>query len=625
MTRVYKTESGKSVIRSKLLSMFPGANCEGDRSKLNRPTPDLIVIDLLQYIKLIRPAPEESLNQSNVIFDGECTKDYGVAVKYLVGVVDRMVGLSLQGNHRSDWQKEEDEGVSDNFGEEDCQVNEVSKLEPLTVVVAIDKYKYVCSARGVVHAKRKKPRSKPLGSGEFVEPNLQDIVEYPFDQITEDKARNSPVLFRFLARNMLWMLAKKKYNRDVLFVFDGHCFTSDDPYTLFGYSPLEDPSNPYATPFYLKKTFGRRDPVYGWLHSFKNYIGETDFLPYFYLDKFRLVKDLIPKSAGKTIRHMDIYSNDTDTTLYSMIYISGQQEGLEAIDGITVSYERIRQASPPKWLNINSLVEMVESRMKRNGWSEVERPALQLAVASLSVGSDYTEGHGQIPQNHFVESYVENCHIIGNVVKILTDEQDTIYNLKVNGSEYTRFIAMGYVQARGKTKAWSDFDPYKFERKSLYRGVRKQLIKCYPLSDKFWLPSNEDIMLSAKQMQYYANMLGRLGERTVDIELQDSNLEVYGYTKKRHEDTDQEMTVRAIHTYTEREIERETQEVLGLKAFEAAKKKHQKSLAAAAKRKASAKEGNNGGPTKKRKVGRQEKVVEYYEGIDLSDVEGNDD
>lgn len=604
MTRKVVNESGKSCIRHTLAEKFPSCMYQGSKSEFKDTLADLLVIDLLNYIKQLPYKDSEGPESPDFYNTGEeKVRDYYSAITYLANKITKAAGLAVD---------------SDGIGPKNVK-SEMDNDTPLTVVVSIDKYKYVCGARTIVHGDRKgKKHEKPLAEGEFKRPSIGDEIVYPFAQITEDKKFNSAVLFGFLISGIISTLSDRVYNRSVNFIFDGHCMSMDDLSVLQSFNGVKA-EDCYSTPIILMCDRSIHDRKCSWLPEFRNKIGESDFLAYFYAKNYsKLPYGHLRQKQNKL--HVDILSRDTDSILYAMIYISLRHIDEVMEEEITVGYEFVKFGCPMKWVDINKLVSMIEKQMNKYGGSMIQYPALQLAVASLAVGSDYTEKHDQYPQPHFINGYLDYCYNIGDIVEV-KEKNSRFYRLKLKGSEYTRYIAMGYVSSKSKLKAWQDFNPDNFKRESLYGVVREKLIKTYPLDNKFWLPNDTDLVLSAKQFQYYINMMSRIGESSVDVELQDSNLVVYGYKHEYIKELDETVIVREISNYTEDEILELTYSVHGVKATDkliekrTEKRKRGESIDEGEGK--MIKEKKRGKGVKQERKKKRKTEPEYIEGIDL--------
>lgn len=660
MVRFYAKSCGKSEIRHTLESHFGRAFIDG-KTRVNSEDitkPNLIVIDLLQYIKHISPGVSEYSQASHPGYGG-CDdvislsyeaaeygskfsledevklRDYSSVVNYLVSIVEKMMKASL-GDIRGHSSKQVQLPMYDTVTKEitgyDCIDEELlfgdsgGTLPPVVVVICIDKYKYTCPARRIVHHDRgQKKRDKELKTGEFHEPTLVEPLIYPLDQVTEDKKYNSSVLFRFLARHMLEMLRDRRYNRDFAFVFDGHCFD----YTTAMVSDFWMPSmvddeeemrvvdhegvvlnDLYDIPIVLQKK-GHTSKLM-WLRSFENQIGESDFTPFFYYNHFHLFNDFMGVTTDENNNNngrkksvtMDILSVDTDTLIYALIFLDLRRTGAIKSEGteeeesdkktcyINIHYSKISPKVDIKWVQVRKLMKYISREVGR-GKKALSHPSLQLAIGSIIAGSDYTEKHRLVPHKHFVNAYIEYYKLIGDIVRVEDGSdggENQFYKLALIADNYISLIIMAYIQSKIKTKLWKDYVD-KLKDAPTYEEVEKILVTNYQYDDKFWLPSHTDIVYSACQVQYYLNMISRLGESSVDIELHDSNLEDYAYDwysdsmTKQHEETETELDVtigvlpnrmvRLIHARTPQDVEDTVIRITGKKPKPKKSKKKQ--------------------------------------------------
>jgi hypothetical protein len=543
MVRQHSDDSRKACIRHKFIELFPQAFV-----KRNTTLPDIILLDLLQYIKNIGPPKPTDDSDLELASNGDKEEeiseyekevalfsDYGGAITWLTYVVTRSIAVCT-------------EGVDPSY------------RQPLVVVIMIDKYRYTCPARRIVHHKRQKVREKELGKGKFELPTITDTIEYPFDQITEDKEGNSEVLFRFLSSNILKELAARKFDRRVYFIFDGHCI--DDDYKVI-INNLESPDSVtgaecYDTPIGLLVNGSERS--ISWMIPFRNTTGESDFLPFFYtknLQKLDWKDDMVTGTQLSTMemsRVTCIISVDIDSILYALTNLDIRHKKDEYNSIFRVMYKRISKKQEPEWANINELLEYIKDTIGRAGGSGMSYPALQLVTACLAAGSDYMENHYFVPQYHFIDAYRNYPDLIGNVVDVCEESADgkkKFYKMALNASNYVKLICLAYYTSKKDNKLWKDYDP--LECPPTYSSVMRRLVENYPDNDKFWLPSIDDLKFSACQMQYYLNMLSRLGKSRVDIELHDSNLEDYQYEHFK-DDQGRPRMMRKIHRYNEEEI-----------------------------------------------------------------------
>lgn len=663
MVRFYAKSCGKSEIRHTLESHFERAFIDGKKRVDSEgiAKPNLIVIDLLQYIKHIKPGVSEYSQASHPGYEG-CDnvidlsyeaaeygskfsledevrlRDYSSVVNYLVSVVERMIKASLgdirgsavptESNHLVSmpvYNPTTKEIIGYEYMDENVLFDESFSMEadgkePVVVVICIDKYRYTCPARRIVHHDRvQKKRDKELAAGAFEEPTPVEPLMYPLDQVTEDKKYNSSVLFRFLARHMIELFKSRKYNRDFIFVFDGHCFDYTTAMVADFWMPnsidVEDGETKiidheghaikdlYDTPVVLQKK-GHLSKLM-WLREFENQIGESDFSPFFYYNHFHLFNGLLGittnennnnNNGRKRTLTMDILSNDTDTLVYSLIFLDlrrtgaikseeeedEENEALRRTDYINIHYSKISSSVDSKWVQVRKLMKYISREVGR-GKKALSHPALQLAIGSIIAGSDYTEKHKLVPHKHFVNAYIEFYKLIGDIVRVEDGSdggENQFYKLALRANNYIALIIMSYIQSKIKTKLWNGFVD-KLKDAPTYEEIEKILVTNYPHEDKFWLPTHTDIVYSACQIQYYLNMISRLGESSVDIELHDSNLEDYAYEwysdsmAKQHEETETELDVtigvlsnrmvRLIHARTPQEIEETAIKILGKK------------------------------------------------------------
>lgn len=661
MVRFYAKSCGKAEIRHTLQSHFEKAFISGKKRTESEdiPKPKLIVIDLLQYIKHIKPGVSEysqSMNPGYVGCDDiigmteegvEYTskfsaeeevklRNYSQVVNYLTSIVEKTMKSSL-GNIRinplvnSQYEplvnmEEQNEWPYDSSNINPPSPSEEStSSERVVVVICLDKYKYTCPARRIVHHDRaKEKRENELSANEFFEPSLVDPLLYPLDQVTEDKKGNSSVLFRFLIRHMIDIFRGRKYNRDFMFVFDGHCFdgttaimsdfwrtkddTLEDGDEKFRITDHNDNiiRDLYDTPIMLHKTVNKECKLL-WLKAFENQLGESDFSPFFYYNHFHLFNQFDGKdeindndndnnnnnNGRKNSLTMDILSFDTDTLIYSLIFLElkrcgsikndkePEDEDSRLVDYINIQYTRVSSKTEPKWIQVRKLMKYI-GRETGKGKKKLNCPALQLAIGSIIGGSDYTEKHKMVPHKHFVNAYLSFYKLIGDIVRVEDGNdgnENRFYKLALKADNYISLIIMSYIQSKIKTKLWNEYVD-KLKDAPTYEEVEKILVSHFVHDDKSWLPTHTDILYSACQIQYYLNMISRLGESSADIELHDSNLEDYSYARYSEslmsgekEDTDLDVTigvlpnrmVRLIHSRTPQEIEKMVIKITGNK------------------------------------------------------------
>lgn len=584
MGRVRRSQIKKSPIRHKICELYPEAFRPGFPRGGGEPS--LIFIDMLNYIKNIGPSKASIREDNDETFeelhyiDGQentiRTSTFGGAVNYLVSVIRSSI--------------------------ERCRPESMPPHKPYVVVLAIDKYKYVCPARVIVHKKRAKTtkivngeeveevETKPLiGPGEFNYPELGDVIQCSFADITKDKDHNSKVLFQFLTVNIIKRLQTLPIAHEIMFVFEGHCIDDIteiliDRLHLNGREEMEKKSlKRYQTPIGLH-TIGT-DYDITWLTQFNNTNGESDFLPFFYMkkiDKFIWSTEEICELWAYQTKSFYIYSRDTDIMVYSLIYKSICQ-GFENHE-IMVMYELIHSKKESKWIFIDKLFRDIEERLGKSSGSSVTYPTLQLCIAALSAGSDYTECFDMVPHHHFINAYNNFAYIIQNLVMVQKNDgkgNKKIFKMRLNGTNYIKFVCMAYIQAKITTKLWKDVD---VENESLdYDTILRKQIAKSPNNEKLWLPTKKDMLYQAYQLQYYINMLSRIGKRSVDIELQDSSMEKYGI---KMDGDGRNTIVRAIDKRTDEEIKEMTLEVVGEKRK---RKKPSKKTTKTAKEKKSSK------------------------------------
>lgn len=572
---------GKSCIRHKVTDLFPKSEFENRRVHGSTCLPDIVFVDLLQYIKHIYPGTNTDTTHYDP--DAERIQDYGGTVGYFQHVVLNAAGMSMDCNGLY---------VKD-------QLSEYDNRSMLTVVVSVDKYDLVCTARKIVHGKRKSDKwTEDLEDGAFECPFSHELVKYPFSQITEDKGVNSKNLFSFIFISLINKLKDFEFNRDIRFIFDGHCI-SNEYILMITNEDIGEVENPYCTPLELIcRTNG--DVQFGWLRAFKNEIGEGDFLPFFYIKNYKNLSNVEYTQTAKRVC-ADIYSIDTDSTIYSLMYLGLRDAQGYNHEDIFVGHSKLKKGQDMHWIDIRKLTVLVEEKFMEYAGSKVMYPGLQLGAACLAVGSDYTERHEQYPQPHFIEGYVEYSYSIQDLVSYTGDEK-SFYPLKLNGAAYTKYIATGYMFPKLKQKNWSSFDP-KDHKDNFFKEVKDKMIRCHPLSDKFWLPSPQDMILSAQQFQYYLNMLGKLGESRVDVYMAETNMELYGYSMKENSDTGIVGPMRMIHKYNEDEIISETERVLGVEQTRKKMDLNKKALLKKREREEAEQngEGDGTGPKKKRR------------------------
>jgi hypothetical protein len=523
----------KSVIRHKLEEHFGyafNAGHRGTQGWVKSDSTNIIVLDMLQYIKAIVPGDGAGFSHQYAGFEETVSgTNYAFAVGYLKSIILKVI--------------------------EESSESRDDKRIPLVVVVGIDKYDYTCPARKIVHHTRAQNKEIFLKPGEFEFPSLTDAIEFPFDEITSDKKINSKVLFQFLSYNILQLLMDTTFDREIMFVFEGHCIDKELCLASGVIPPPRSPYRSYKTPIFLLANGSEKEV--NWLYSFENMTGETDFLSLFYLKYASVFTEFWKSEDSKQLwsecnpKVLDIYSTDTDSVLYSMIYLDINREGPQE-NQINVMYSRLSKKPEwiPKWCFSHVLLNEVSSKIGQRAKYRIEYPGLQLAIAGLAGGSDYTEPHVGIPHQHFVQTLLEYPELIGNLVTVQHGEDKNFYNLIINGASYVKFICLVHYVSRRKYKLWDDYNPND-PGKLTYKYVSEHLIKKYNENDKYWLPSREDLQLQACQLQYYLNMLSRLGEYRVDIELQDSDLTDYGY--ERLEGTNR--VIRKVSRYTEDEID----------------------------------------------------------------------
>lgn len=547
MVRQVSSDCGKSAARNDFLEKWPKAvfperpYCSGKAR--------IIFIDFLAYLKNTSNVPKKktpSMDEESPSMKRRRSQD-GAKIKCDMG--------ELESTEDEDTLEDIEEVGFKTYDQVIGYLTKVIKKavwtsvqkgdnDRICVIIGIDKYKYVCKARGIIHEKRDHQGLGVILMKDF-SPNLEDPVVIPFREIFADKEINGPRLIRFVVVNIIRKL-KPWIRPNMMFIFDGHSMDLDTAFTTGLYSDdIETDEQAYSTPLAL--SINDDGGIYtGWAKDFTNLIGESDYLPFFYMST--ISRDYEWEGS------MDIYARDSDAFFQSVIYwhMRNFETHGKVQPNINIMHSYLYDPQHT-WIQVNLMIDLIG---RDRQFMLLKYPALQLVVAALAAGSDYTERHYFVPHKYFMEACIRYSDRIGDIIDMKVNHckylgRDRVF-LNLDGGAYVRLLVHAYVCAKKAVFKDHSSDPSETTKEV----VSQKLIIKYPKEDKFWTPTDKDDMYSCLQLQYYMDMLSMIGKPTVEDFFKDVDMELYAYAKDNDSTVDVEYTniKRLIHRLSEDEI-----------------------------------------------------------------------
>lgn len=472
MGRYYKNENGKAKARKKILEYWPSSNTTERPPNHDKDNcPDIIYVDFLQVLRSEKNeayVPETTFDSPE---EDETLKiPEKITFANLVVILTKMVYRILKVSGVYNYWK-------------------LGGQKQITIVIGVDKHKYVNPARGIIHEKRydantERPECPQLDINAKMPDNWQELL----DPVTGQRDQMISFLCFWMAMKMKSEDFRKSFRGKLRIIIDGHCITNEDAQIY----ALEQTSDCETTPLVIN--IEPRSSSVGWAPEFKNTIGESDYLLYFYLKTM---------SQGKKVVYADCYARDSDMVFLSVLFTDAQRDATNKdLYMINVMKERIRSRS--SWISIPVLIDLIQQDKNLATLTVSTRPASQLMVCILAAGSDYTENHFYVPHHRFIDSYLENVPKIGPLV-LFNDGA-----MELQGWQYTQMICHTYVCTRGVVVGTGS------KAKEVdYTFVCKELEKKNIHRNKS-IPTKDDMVWSAAQLVYYLLMISKLGESDVD-------------------------------------------------------------------------------------------------------------
>jgi hypothetical protein len=298
-------------------------------------------------------------------------------------------------------------------------------------------------------------------------------------------------------------------------IFEGHCIDAVEARRLINVKEQQVEldknveninSRCRNIPISIRKQQNSSGRVIRFEKLLENEIGETDFVPFFYIRRLT--------SEFTEPRSIEIISSDTDFMYLSLIFLHKLKSynGPKQSDPEAIVHITLRQTSPyyrnkhsmEEYLHVNTLYDLVSTHFE----GVLEHSVITLAVAMITSGSDYTDPHYFVPGRHFLNSLLEMAHHIKDLVDINPEKYE--HGIVVRPDAYVRLLIQAYACAR------SDRLPDSCDRTKLtpltlngYMGAtgKKKALEATKL-----FPCDLDIEESYAQVHYYTVLCYHVGE-----------------------------------------------------------------------------------------------------------------
>lgn len=279
-------------------------------------------------------------------------------------------------------------------------------------VVGFDKSNLVPSAKSEEQAKRTKYSKVDIASLKPIDFNNIDVPIKHFHDYLLDRTGWRRKIIKWICIQLLDENSEFAI-RPILgktFIIDGHTFTLDEMNSineLNGIDCISDDKEAYITPISIMsirkpdRTIVRTIQVEP---NLSNKIGECDHLPFFYLNYS--TKGL----TGKSLKTLEIISNDSDSTYISIAYLYNVRKCFDVTNSNLNSLPRIiiqkKTKGKVEWIHVNQLYDNI---------LEKKINPMNLLVVLFSSGSDYTDSHHYVTYKRFIDAYLQNHENIGNL------------------------------------------------------------------------------------------------------------------------------------------------------------------------------------------------------------------